>query len=593
MPPAAGRHFLADAAPHSLHPVSGLFPPRTRPGWRGARAAADFPTAVLAATCVLSLVALGACAGDRPSDREGEEGDRARPLVLGYSSELQTLNPVVSTDQMANEIMWYLLYTPLVVYDSTFRVRPWLAESWELAEDAVTFRLREDVRWHDGEPVTAEDVQFTFALAKHPDVGSPLGAAYLGEVEDAEVLGPHEIRFAFERPHAQPLESFFWPPVPKHLLEDVAPADLSRHPFNRRPTGSGPYRLTEWTVSQRVAMQAMPEFPEALGGPAGISRLLYRIVPEPTTLLREFLRGEVQLHGPLNPADADRVREASDVELVSFPWRMFTYVGWNTRREPFAEAEVRRALAMAIDRQALLDAVLRGHGRLAAGPVPPWHPLAPDAEPLPYAPDSARAILERQGWRDADGDGVRERDGRPFRFVLLTNQRNPVYGDLAQVIQAHLARVGVAVEPRLLEWQTVLTRHRQRDFDAVLTNWVLDNFRVDPRPLFHGSQAAVEGSANRSSYENSRADSLMDLGVRTAEEERAREIWGQLTELLRRDQPITFLFWNDDLAGVSRELEGVRMDARGELVTVPRWRWRGAESDGTAAGDSPSAEGSP
>ncbi len=132
-----------------------------------------------------------------------------------------------------------------------------------------------------------------------------------------------------------------------------------------------------------------------------------------------------------------------------------------------------------------------------------------------------------------------------------------------------------------MEWQTVLGRHRARDFDAVLTNWVLDNFRVDPRPLFHSSQAAREGSANRSSYANPLADSLMDLGVTLDEESEARAVWTEFVRILQREQPITFLFWNEDLAGLRAGLEEVRMDARGELVTLPRWRWRSTEREET------------
>jgi peptide/nickel transport system substrate-binding protein len=194
--------------------------------------------------------------------------------------------------------------------------------------------------------------------------------------------------------------------------------------------------------------------------------------------------------------------------------------------------------------------------------------------PLPFDPAEAARLLEAEGWSDADGDGVREKDGVPLAFELLTNQRNPVYGDIAQVIQAQLAVVGAAVTPRLLEWQTVLSMHRGRDFDAVLTNWVLDNFRVDPRPLYGSDQAAREGSANRSSYASPVADSLMDLGTRTSDDDEAREAWTAFARLARRDQPITLLFWQDELAGVSDRLEDVRMDARGELVTLPRWRWR-------------------
>lgn len=532
--------------------------------------------------CSAALAGFGALACSAPDAARSSDD---RPLVLGYAAELQTLNPVVSTDQNANELIYYLLYTPLVVYDSTFRVRPWLAERWELTDSTVVFELRDDVTWHDGAPVTAEDVKFTFDLAKDPAVASPLAAAYLANVDRAEVLAPHRIRFHFASVHAQPLEDFFWPPVPKHLLETVPPAEIVRHAFGRSPVGSGPYRFVSWEVNQQLAFEARDDFPASLGGSPPIRRVIYRIVPERTTLLAELLRGDVQLNGPLTPADAGRVEADQETRLLHFPWRQFTYLGWNTRREPFREPAVRRALAMALDRDELLAAVLRGYGQVASSVIPPWHPYAPRLDPLPYAPDSAAVLLDQAGWLDADGDGVRERNGRPLQFVLLASQRNPVFGELVQIIQAQLARVGVKVEPRLLEWQTVLGLHRARDFDAVLTNWVLDNFRIDPGPLFHSRQVEIEGSANRSSYASPVADSLMELGVRTLDDETAATVWLAFAETLQRDQPLTLLFWNDELAGVRRELEGVRMDARGELVTLPRWRWRDDTEAGGREGD--------
>lgn len=538
-----------------------------------------FRRAALVAAVLTGLAGCGG-AGDGPGG-----ADPDRPLVLAYAGELQTLNPLVSTDQNANELIYSLLFTPLVTYDSAFEVRPWLARSWELSPEEVVFELRDDLAWHDGRPVTAEDVKFTFDVAKDPAVASPLGSVYLSRVESAEVLGPNRIRFTFSEPHAEPLEDFFWPPVPRHAFEGVAPEEVARHAFGRDPIGSGPYRFVSWAVGQGLEFAAADSFPTDLGGVPAIGRVSYRIVPEATTRLAQLRRGEVHVDGPISPRDAERVSGEAGVEVISFPWRQFTYIGWNTRREPFTRPEARRALAMAIDRPELLRAILLGMGRPASSVIPPWHPYAPELEPVPHAPDSAAAIFDRLGWRDTDGDGVREIDGAPLEFEMLASNRNPVLGDLLEVIQAQLARVGVSVRPRLLEWQTVLGMHRSRDFDAVLTNWVLDNFRVDPRPLFHSSQVAVEGSANRSSYESPAADSLMELGSVTTDPDLAARIWRRFAEVIQRDQPVTVLFWNDEVAAVRSELEGVRMDARGELVTLPGWRWAGGGRSDASGGE--------
>ncbi len=525
---------------------------------------------------------VAACGGGGPASRGAAAAGRT--LVLGYAEDLQTLDPVVSTDQNANDLMVPLLFSPLVAYDSAYHVRPWLARSWQLSDSAVVFELREDVRWHDGRPVTAEDVKFTFDLAKDPATASPLAAAYLTDVDSAEVLGPYRIRFRFSAPHADPLQDFVWPPVPRHVLEGVDPAHLADAPFSRHPVGSGPYRLVRWEAGQELRLEAVDSFPADLGGTPAIRHVAYRILPEATTRLQELLRDDIQVDGPLEPQEAPRVEASGRVRLAAFPWRQFTYIGWNSRDPMFADAGVRRALTMAIDRRALLQAALYGHGQMAAGPIPPWHPYAPHLQPLPYAPDSARALLARAGWKDTDGDGILDRDGHPFRFELLASQANATFGDLAQMIQAQLRKVGVEAEPQLLEWQTVLSRHRARQFQAVLTNWVLDNFKVDPRPLFSTRAARTRGSANRSSYSNPVADSLMEVGTRTTDPDTARRTWARFEELLQHDQPFTFLFWNDELAGVGRDLEGVHMDARGELYTLPGWRWASAPAAPGAAG---------
>jgi ABC-type transport system substrate-binding protein len=270
-----------------------------RPGWPAWR--------VRRALTLLSLLSTGwvACGGG------GGRDEGAAPLILGYTADLQTLNPLVSTDQNANDLIYHLLYTPLVTYDSTYRVRPWLAESWEFEGKSVVFTLRDNVRWHDGAPVTAHDVKFTFDMAKDERSGSPLGAVYLADVTDAEVLDPHSIRFTLASLGSQPLESFYWPPVPRHLLEDVPPEEMSRHPFGRSPVGSGPYRLVRWQAGEQLVFEENEAFAPSLGGPPAIGRVLYRIVPERTTLLSEFIRGEVDVYGTIGPTPWRSTGESS------------------------------------------------------------------------------------------------------------------------------------------------------------------------------------------------------------------------------------------------------------------------------------------
>ena len=519
-----------------------------------------------ACAAILPILAV-ACGGG--GDAGGET------IIVGMRNDFGGFNPVTNTDLYTGELINYALFTPLVQYEPDLSVRPYLAESWRFEGDtAIVFTLRGDVRWHDGEPVTARDVAFTFELAKDPAAASLLGSVFLVDVESATVMDSLTVRFDFARPHAQAIEDFWWAPLPRHLLEDVAADELRNAAFNREPVGSGPFRFAEWRSSERLVIEANPDFPEALGGPAASRRVVFRIVPEASTLLTELLTTGVHVDIPLLPDQIERIEGSSEVRLFSYPGRTVYYIGWNNERPPFDDVRLRRALALAVDRGDIIDALLRGEGAIATSTIPPWHPLYPaDIEPLGPDPDAARALLEEAGWTDRDGDGVRENaDGRPLRFTLLASD-DPLRRNVAEVLESQFRGVGAAVELRVMEFQTMLSRHRNRDFEAVFTNWVLDNFQVAAAPyaLFHTSQAEVPLSANRSGVRIAELDRLIERGAIATDAETQRRVWRDLTALIQEHQPITFMFWLNELAAARTAVQGVEMDPRGELLTLPDW----------------------
>lgn len=562
-------------------------PPESRAGRR--RPFRLAPTLAAAALAAVGTLALAGCGPDRGAGAgDGVVAGPPTPggtVVVGVRTDFGGFNPITNNDQYTDEVIKYALFTPLVRYNEKLEVEPYLAESWELVggtgEDGtgqgatgVVFHLRDDVRWHDGQPVTAEDVKFTFDLAKNPTTASLIGSAYLSEVESATVLGPHTIRFDFVRPHAQALEDFWWAPVPKHLFEGVDPAELRNAPFNRNPVGSGPYRFVEWRANDRVVIERNPDFPEALGGPPYLDRVVFRVIPEPATMLTELVTGGVHIDIPVAPAQVREIEGARGLELFAFPSRTVYYLGWNTRRAPFDRAEVRRALAHAVDRREVIDGLLHGYGTPATSPIPPLSPFNPtEIEPLAYDPARAEALLDSAGWSGRNAEGIRTNAaGQPLRFQLLVSD-DPLNRSVVEVVQAQLRRVGVDARIQVLEFQTLLAQHRGRDFDAVFHNWVLDNFQVASAPsaLFHSRWAATPGSANRSSYANPRADDLLERGAATADPDEARRIWAEFVELLQEDQPVTFLFWKDELAAAQTRVQGVTMDPRGKLVGIAGW----------------------
>ncbi len=501
---------------------------------------------------------------------------RGGTVIVGMRTDFGGLNPITNSSLTTDHVMKFGLFTPLLQYDEDLNPSPHLAESWELHGDtAVTFTLRDDVRWHDGQPVTAEDVKFTFDMAKQPETASLLASAYLAPVASAEVIDPRTIRFRFAYPHAQALEDFWWPPVPRHLLEGIAPAEMANAPFNRRPVGSGPYRFREWRANERIVLERNDDYPEGLGGAPEADRVVFRIIPEPATRLTELLTGGIHIQLNVEPDQVQRVEQTQNVEVHAAPGTTLFYIGWNNVRPPFDDAAVRRAMTLAIDRQEIMDALLRGHARIATSTVPPWHPYYPGLDPLPHDPDAAARLLDDAGWRDR-GDGVRQNaQGQPLRFRLLTSERH-LNRAVVEVVQSQLRRVGATAQIEVLEFQTMLTQHRNREFDAVLSNWVLDNFQMAsaPRSLFHSEQADIEGSANRSGVRNARLDQLIEAGAVATDSDRARQVWRELTEVLQQEQPFTFMFWMDDISGARDVVSGYRTDERSEFVSMREWSVR-------------------
>ncbi|HEY0304659.1 MAG TPA: ABC transporter substrate-binding protein, partial [Longimicrobiales bacterium] len=205
---------------------------------------------------VAFVLLAAACGGDG-----GAGGENGGTVSVGMSADFQPINSITAGDQYTVELINYALFTPLIQYDENLGVRPYLAERWDMTPNDITFHLRRDVKWHDGRPVTADDVKFTFDAAKDPAAGSLIGSAYLPQVKTAEVVDSFTIKFSFTQPHAQALEDFWWAPMPRHLLQTASAAEMRNAAFNRQPVGSGPYKFAQWQANQRLIIERNPAFP--------------------------------------------------------------------------------------------------------------------------------------------------------------------------------------------------------------------------------------------------------------------------------------------------------------------------------------------
>jgi peptide/nickel transport system substrate-binding protein len=469
----------------------------------------------------------------------------------------------------------YVLFLPVVQYDENFQPVPGFAHSWEVNADTtqLTFHLRDDVFWHDGVKTTAYDLAFAYDRARDPETAFP-NTAYWTHYGEGEVVDSFTFRVAM-RPHAQFMDPWrTFPAVPEHILGDVPSAELKRHPFSTRETvGNGPFRFAGRVDGQSLTFEANPDFPAELGGRPYLDRIVFRVIPDPTTLLTELQTGQIDFYMVPTPEQAQRIEADPNLRLVAYPDRSFVLIGWNQRRPPFDDVRVRRALTMAIDREGVVNAVRYGHGELANATVPQffWQ-FDPEAgADLTHDVQGALALFAEAGWnRGADGV-LRNAEGRPFHFTLSTNQGNQVRADIAQIVQEQLRGVGIDMEVQVLEWGTLLDRinnPRTRDFDAVLIGWRTE-FRIDDADLFHCDKRDEPfqwvGHCDR------RLDALLDTLPVIVDQTRALPLWQEYQRLIADQQPYTFVYFEERLHGVNRRLRNMNADPRGDWVGAAKW----------------------
>lgn len=525
---------------------------------------------------VLAVAAgLGGCGQEQSADPGSPRVAVGGTAVIAGPVDLGGLNPLVAVEATTQEFVRDALFLPLVRMGPDMAPVPALAESWELDGDTmVTFVLREDVRWHDGTPTTAQDVAFTFRAIKDPSTAFPDPVRFAAW-DSVEVVNARTVRFHV-RPHPDPLFGWTLTAIaPAHLLSEVAPGAMAQAPFNRSPVGNGPFRFASRRANDRVVFEANRGFAETLGGRPNLDRLIYRVIPESSARVAELVSGGVDLAFAYPIADLAQLVDG--LRAVETDARQMSFVAWNARRPPLDDAGVREALSLAIDREEIVTVLRDGHGRAAVSPIPPSHwAFHPDLAPLPFDVARARELLAGAGLNDRDGDGVRERaDGDPLRLELKFPGQDPNFRAAAEMIRSDLEAVGVDVRPVGLEGGTLIAdvTGAERRFDAVMLSLEID-LRPNLRDFFHADGGS--GPFHLSGYSDPELDAAIDALATEVDRERERAHWLRAQEILARDQPWTFLYYFPNLAGVSGRLRGVAMDVRGRLVNVAEWWVEGA-----------------
>ncbi|MCD6526613.1 MAG: peptide-binding protein [Desulfuromonas sp.] len=489
-------------------------------------------------------------------------------IIMGTIGDASNLLPMLSTDASSSEVSGHI-YNGLIRYDKDLNFEGDLAESWQVSDDGleIVFHLRKGVTWHDGAPFTSADVLFTYQLLINPDTPTAYSERYK-RVKEALAPDPYTFIVRYEQPLASALISWGMGIHPKHLLEgkDIATSPLARHPI-----GTGPYLFAEWLPGEKIVLERNEHYFE---GAPNIKRILYRIIPDPTTMFLELQSGGLDQMG-LTPLQYARQTEAPAFarrfNKYRYPAFAYTYLGYNLKRPMFQDLRVRQALTYAINKQELVDGVLLGLGQAANGPYKPgsW-PNNTAIKPYPYDVERAKQLLTEAGWIDSDGDGVRDKNGQPLAFNIITNQGNDQRIKSGEIIQRRFQQVGVEVKLRVIEWASLLKEFiHPGNFDATIMGWTVP---IDPDAynVWHSSKTGP-GELNFIGFKNARVDELLEQGRSTYDQAERKRLYDEFQQILAEELPYTFLFVPDALPVVARRFRGIEEAPSGIMHNFIRW----------------------
>ncbi|HEX8693445.1 MAG TPA: ABC transporter substrate-binding protein [Longimicrobium sp.] len=522
------------------------------------------------AAALLAAVACGGGGGDKGKDAARGGQDEAPPgnfntfgggppggtLVVLWEGEPDNLNPLTYDSNPAYQIV-HLLFRALARRDTTLsNYVPDFLERWEQRDpNTVVLHVRPGIKWHDGRPTSARDIVFTIQRQKDEAVASTRQGD-VEAVESVRALDSMTVEVRLSRTGPATLNSLLEVvPAPAHLLEQVPAGQLRSAPFNSNPVGNGLYRFERWDRGQQLSVVANPDAPQ----PASLQRIIVRVVPDASARLTGLLNGEGDMM-KASYEQVDQIRSSQNAQLHSAAKVRPGWIAWNVSRPPVDDPRVRQAFLMSINRQQLAQAMFGDPESAALSPIPPrLREHSAGVRPLPYDPARAGQLLQQAGWVDTNGDGIREKGGRPLRLEVEYASSDAVRADMLVAIQAEAKKAGIDVVPRPYERTTWVSRLRAREFMGSFWGWGWGPGVVGPnaRMVFHSASAPPNGP-NFAGYKNPRLDALIDSVVVEPDTVRSRGMWQRIEQILIDDAVYAPIFLDPEYYGVSSRFRGVK-----------------------------------
>ncbi len=485
-----------------------------------------FPVLVLAAS--VAMLSAGTLDTSAAPARGGT-------LTLVTGSDPPSLDPHRTPSVT---VAHYVMYETLVTVDrNTGEFIPGLAESWEVSRDglAITFKLRRGVKFHDGTPFNAAAVRATFDRLTSREMNAP-GASWVGTLTRTEVVDDFTVRLVFSKPYAPIFSS-----LRISFLAILSPAAIAKMgaDYGQNPVGTGPFRFKQWIPNDRIVYERNPDY--AWGpshyknrGAAHFDQLVIRIIPDESTRVIAFERGDIDLLPAAPARDARRLMREGKFPFVQIPTTSGTYLGLNVKKAPLNDVRVRRAIGHAVNNEEVARIALEGLAVPMHSPIAPtiwgyWDGVRQFA--INHDPEKARALLAEAGYRPGAG-GVMTKDGKPLEFTVWTYARMTNVR-IGVVLQSQLRAAGIRMNIEQMEPATLLSSTQRGEHDALVISYGWPDADI----LFYFFHSSRLPTTNRVHYSNARVDKLLEDGQTTVEPAKRLEVYKELQRILLAEVP--------------------------------------------------------
>ena len=525
-------------------------------------------------------------------DPEAVSGDR---FISSIAADTKNMNYLLNNDATLGNALMPRVMDSLGVraYDELNKFLPQMAESWNVSADGLRIRvkLRDGILWHDftdpvtkkewkDVPVTSEDFKFYVDVVKNPKVDAAPLRTYLSDLDSVRVINDREFEVIWKKRYFLSLDmTLSLSPLPRHLYHAYeGPFNPERfnsdNERNRILVGCGPYRFIKWDKGHRILMTRWEKYYGArYGTMPPVKELAFDVIQHPNTRLQALLSKDLDA-APLTPDQwihRTNSREfGPDGFLRKFKTSqlVYNYLGFNLSNPLFRDAKTRVALSHLVDRDRIVKDIYYGLAVPVSGPFFPDGPAYDKSiKPYLYSPELAKKLLAEAGWRDEDGDGVLERDGRKFKFTLMYPNANETYKRMLPIIKEAMAKAGVQMELLGLEWSVCVQRLEKKSFDMCALGWS-GGLNPDPFQLWHSSQADVEGSSNHIRFKNAEPDRLIESIRVTFDASERQKLYHRFHRLVHEEQPYIFLFAPADLNALNSRYRNVREFPLGIVDTI-------------------------